>query len=67
MNLIKTSEEVGKRVPKLHSHRKRRQNMVEQYFVFSLDGEVIDKTPKQIINKVIIKSKEWKKRNLYLA
>ncbi len=67
MNLIKTSEEVGKRVPKLHSHRKRRQNMVEQYFVFSLNGEVIDKTPKQIINKVIIKSKEWKKRNLYLA
>lgn len=67
MNLIKTSEEVGKRVPKLHSHRKRRQNMVEQYFVFSLDGEVIDKTPKQIINKVIIKNKEWKKRNLYLA
>lgn len=67
MNLIKTSEEVGKRVPKLHSHRKRRQNMVEQYFVFSLNGEVIDKTPKQIINKVIIKNKEWKKRNLYLA
>lgn len=67
MNLKKTSEEVGKRVPKLHSHRKRRQNMVEQYFVFSLNGEVIDKTPKQIINKVIIKSKEWKKRNLYLA
>lgn len=60
MNLKKTSEEVGKRVPKLHSHRKRRQNMVEQYFVFSLNGEVIDKTPKQIINKVIIKSKEWK-------
>lgn len=67
MNLNKTSEEVGKRVPKLHSHRKRRQNKVEQYFVFSLDGEVIDKTPKQIINKVIIKNKEWKKRNLYLA
>lgn len=57
MNLKKTSEEVGKRVPKLHSHRKRRQNRVEQYFVFSLDGEVIiDNTPNHTINnKLIIK------------
>ena len=63
MNLkFKKTEEVGKRVPKLHSHRKRRQNKVEQYFVLRLDGEVIiDNTPNHTINnKVIIKNVKWK-------